>query len=583
MKIFSIVPIAVLGLGYSPAWAQTDPSAASLQKTFFCEAPDGTVSTYEIWLYDDPSDTPKDWNDARMFAESLTDGETGVPGHLVTFSDAIEEECFLEAASGLNQLGVNRQLWIGLSREVGGMQLEGFEWLDEPENDYRNWPASEPNNAGGNELWATVGRQGYDLEDGHNDEDPNRGTVYGFGVEFDNSSDLLDCLEDDDGVPPSEPSEGGCNRTGSTQLEYAEGLRQFIEPEDFNVTQALIPAKKSAQTTTCGLASDGETVLYPFIAKDPQVDSDGNPVGPQTDLDLSTLFDIEGYFAEFHPDKEVPVVIQRVDTKGAPCLALYYQHAPEFVDLATLLPAGFEYERGPVSTLTQTPENVPGMYAGRERITAPLNFCDLSQDSCKPVPECYAAGTQCFQPDLTRVEEATLQPNDRRLLIRPFAAPYTSDVFNASRTRSFKGTFAILNTRQVCLDLDPTLDPDTAEYLEAVFECKIEQTLDVADDLRLAIGQSDARGNLLSPAVNRLYKDLNKLRGQIKNAHFDRCLRYVQDLEDQVLGGEWRLDEFNDQGRVIMYTSHLKWRCEQLLETETFLDSFPKKARRGKK
>jgi hypothetical protein len=184
---------------------------------------------------------------------------------------------------------------------------------------------------------------------------------------------LLDCLEGSDGVPDGEPSAGGCDLTGFMQLEYpnAAGGAGAL-----TVTQAAIPAKAGAGSTSC------RTDLYPLIAQDPRVNEYGElNDGPIDPLNLSNLFDIAGHYTEFHPVEDVPEVWLRADTVGSPCLALLHQDAPAFEELAAYL------ENGGVYTVTQRPEDVPGMYAV-PRITAPLS------DS---------------QPDLQFVEQAALQ------------------------------------------------------------------------------------------------------------------------------------------------------------------------------
>ena len=209
------------------------------------------------------------------------------------------------------------------------------------------------------------------------------------------------------------------------------------------------------------------------------------------------------------------------------------------------------------------------MYDTAARITAPLNYCDTASADCGSLPTCLDDPlVKCRQDNPEFVEQASMQPDDRTLLIQPYASQFTYDVFNASRTKGFKGTFFSLNTREVCLDLDPVLVPGTTAYLDAVYQCKIDLALEYADDVRVAIEQADAEGNLISPSANTLYNWLNRARGQIKNAHFDRCIRYIDRFEDEVVGGEWIVDDRNDPGRLLTYGRNIRWRCEQLLLDE---------------
>lgn len=377
---------------------------------------------------------------------------------------------------------------------------------------------------------------------------------------------LGDCLEGLDGVPDGKPSADGCNKTGFLQLEYPEELRDKVE--NFIVTQAVIPAHPLCSSSTpspepcVDETASCQTDQFPLVVQDPRVGLDGAVIAIQT-LDLATLFDIEGHYADFHPGVPVPEAILRENTVGSPCLALIHQDAPAFSELTIALPNGGVY------TVTQFPEFVPGMYEGLARITAPLNYCDPTDADCDTLPACFGdPAVQCAQPDPQFVEQAANQPDYRWKLVKPFAAPFTYDVYNASRTKGFDGTFFPLNTREVCVDLDLTLTPGTAAYFDAVYQCKINLALEYAEDTRLAIEQANARGNLLSPSVNTLYNWLNRAQGQIKNEHFERCLQYVQKLENEIVGGTWTVDEFNDPGRLVMYSRNLYWRCDQLLLDE---------------
>ena len=347
---------------------------------------------------------------------------------------------------------------------------------------------------------------------------------------------VQDCLEGPDGVPPGETSEGGCNITGYLQLEYPNEVGQT---GNLPVTQAAIPAFSSAQNATCGLSPNGP---YELIAKDPRVDDFGSVIA-DTPLDLASLFDIAGHYGEFHPGEPVPQVVLRADTVGSPCLTLLHQDAPEFSELTAALPNGGVY------TVTQFPENVPGMYDGLARITGALS------DS---------------QPDLQFVEQAALQTDDRFLLVEREASPFTSDVFNASRTKGFKGTFFPLNTREVCLFLDPALDPgDGAPYFEAVLQCKTDLAVEYFDNLEQAL--IEAEPNLISPALNTLLTELNKARSMVKVGRWNKATMDLSALYNEVTGATWNVDFRNDPGNLIMRIENLFFRIEQLELAENSL------------
>jgi len=343
---------------------------------------------------------------------------------------------------------------------------------------------------------------------------------------------LQDCLEGDDGVPTGTTSLGGCNFTGYLQLEYPELLRNYPDLSSLPVTQGAIPAFTSEQNATCGLSTNGP---FEFIAKDPRVDDAGN-VFLDMPQDLSLLFNIADHYLEFHPGELVPQVWLRADTVGSPCLALIHQDAPEFSELTLALPNGGVY------TVTQYPELVPGMYDGLARITAPLS------DS---------------QPDLQFVEQAANQTDDLLLLIERAASPFTSDVFNASRTRGFKGTFFPLNTREVCLFLDPALDPSYgAPYFEAVLQCKTDLAVEYFDSLEQAL--IEAEPNLISPSLNTLLTDVNKARSMVKVGRWNKATVDLSALFREVTNATWNIDYRNDPGNLIMRIDNLFFRIEQL-------------------
>lgn len=362
---------------------------------------------------------------------------------------------------------------------------------------------------------------------------------------------LQDCLEGPDGVPAGEESADGCNLTGFMQLEYPQALEEI---EDLLVTQAAIPAIQPEPGT---VPISCRTDLYPLIAKDPRVDSFGN-VTASYPLNLATLFEIQDHYDEFHDGEIAPPVILRADTVGSPCLALLHQDAPEFSLLTSALPNGGVY------TVTQYPEDVPGMYAGLPRITAPLDYCDTNEEDCDALPDCYDdPDLDCYQPDLQFVEQAALQTDLLELLVERAASPFTSDVFNASRTRGFKGTFFPLNTREVCLFLDPTLDPsDGALYYEAVLQCKTDLAVEYFDNLEQVL--IEAEPNLLNPKLNTLLTDLNKARSMVKVGRWKKATTDLSALSREVTNATWNVDYRNDPGNLIMRIDNLFFRIEQL-------------------
>ena len=363
-------------------------------------------------------------------------------------------------------------------------------------------------------------------------------------------------------------------------LEYPEALRGQLDP--LPVTQMYVPARSTS--TECP---------DPNLARDPRVNPDGSVWDVRT-LELNDLFEI----SETLGAKFTGLVLDDT-TYGSVCLAVYFQEAPNFEDLAVLLPPDFflgfslnAYENDPasfprpVSVLTQGPEDIPGMYAGRDRLTAPLNFCDPADSDCAPLPGCFDdENAQCYQPSQQFIERAVVQPDDNTLLIPTGTDPAGSDLFtafdgtyevyNRGRTASFKGTLGVLNTRRVCPALEgsnPPFTPGTAEYLEAELDCMILQTLEVFYDIETAIKDADGRGTLTSPNVTRLLNPHSKALGQIKNSQFERALRYLDDLLDQIYQAQWVIDFNNDPGRLIMMVTAVRFQVEQHLATETCLE-----------
>ena len=195
--IYRAAWIVALCVASGPLWAQQ-----TLYRSFGCPDPNNPGkaidSTYEIWLYD--SDTPlanKSWAAAQDFADDRD--LRGFTGHLATFEDQNQEECVLEQAKLIAELGANQQAWIGLVQEpAAGEPAANWGWVIPKANwapgdpidlisgaDYENWNNAEPNDASPGEDRGTIGRYGYELSNGWNDEADSRGSVVAFVIEYD--------------------------------------------------------------------------------------------------------------------------------------------------------------------------------------------------------------------------------------------------------------------------------------------------------------------------------------------------------------------------------------------------------------
>jgi hypothetical protein len=409
---------------------------------------------------------------------------------------------------------------------------------------------------------------------------------------------LVDCLEGNDGVPTGEESDNGCDFTGFLQLEYPEDLRGVAD--QFFVTQGVIPVRT-------GVLSENprydeflgycDSEANPLIVYDVRIDpDDGKTLLPLADIpapgnsdgtvNLYDLFDIEGHYDEFHPDVDyvtdpalLPRDITLVEAVGSPCLALIHQDSPDFVEF----PVNIFYQNGPVYTVTQLYENVPGIF-GPERYTAPLGFCDVGDPDCAPIPDCFGDETvKCFQPDPQLSGEAAYSPDFPEFLVRPFVGVFTNDNFNPPRSSGYKGSFFPGGTRTICRDelgqgigpVDPG-DPGFLAYLETIYQCQIDIAGEYEADTRQALIEWDERDprTLFTP-VNDLFNWLNRARSQIKVEQFGRCVRWLDRLEDEIINGAWTIDEFNDPGRALTYTRNLNWRCQKLGEIQNYLESQP--------
>ena len=350
---------------------------------------------------------------------------------------------------------------------------------------------------------------------------------------------VQNCLEGADGIPDGQVGIGGCNPSGFQIVELPNELDGLLDGK--TITQFAVPALLSAQTETCGIdPNTGDR--YEFVAQDPRVDEFGDLVGPSYPLDLSTVFDLSGGNA---PNG----VFLRADTVGSPCLTLIFGDAnfgfADFYDPQTGAP--LQNTGAYTYAVTQFPEAVPGMF------TLPA-VGDLQPD-----PQLAD-----FQPDLQFVPQATYTQDDRLLLVEQAASPFTSDVINPQRKRTPDFSWFLLNTREICLFLDPSLP-----YLEAVFECKQDLAVEYFDNLEQAI--IEAAPNLISPSLNSLLTDVNKARSMVKVGYWAKARQDLGDLFDQVVGGIWIVDERNDPGILVMRIQNLFFRIDLLEEAENAL------------
>jgi hypothetical protein len=353
---------------------------------------------------------------------------------------------------------------------------------------------------------------------------------------------VLNCLEGADGIPDDQIGVGGCNPSGFQIVELPNELDGLLD--DKTITQLAVPALLSAQTETCGIdPNTGDR--YEFVAQDPRVNPDGSIIGNSYRLDLSTVFDLSGIDLSIYAPNGV---FLRADTVGSPCLTLIFGDAnfsfADFYEPSTGAPlqgtGAYNY------AVTQLPEEVPGMFTLPE-------VGDLQPDP----------GLAGFQPDLQFVPQATYQ-DDLLTLIEQAASPFTSDVINPQRKLTPEFSWFLLNTREVCLFLDPDL-PD----LEAVLQCKIDLAIEYFDNLEQAV--IEAGPNLLDPSVNNLLTDVNKARSMVKVRFWDKAITDLTSLENQVVNGLWIVDEPNDPGNLIMRIKNLFFRIEQLALAESAL------------
>jgi hypothetical protein len=386
------------------------------------------------------------------------------------------------------------------------------------------------------------------------------------------------CLEPELGIPGGGPSLGGCFPAGpSQQVEFPFAI-SGTEFENETVTQKLVPALPGAQTDACGGIPDAITGVrpFPFVAKDPRVDDFGNLSGPARTQDLAALFDLTAVPTDdpdLFPDPPTgyPDGFEGVSLDahfvGTPCLAMIFSNnSKEFdeltgIDWSATSPDAIALPTGPTVTITQFAEQVPGMFPGGVRLTAPL--CEANE----------SPGTDNCTHDLQLVEQAALSTNIAGFLLEIHGTAFTNDVFNGVRIKSKTGTFHHINTREACVSLGALPAVLTPEYLAAVIQCKIDLAVGYFNTLETAINAANARGNLLSPAVSRLLRDHSRALSMFNTRHWDFAIDRLLDLRQKVIDGTWNIDEYNDQGNMIMRIDNLVWRAEQLQIADAYLGS----------
>ncbi len=161
----------MLQLGVSPGTLPTAPWTFDLSEA----APVRRTSNGHHYLLVDEFDQ---WDDARQKSTTLSYG--GMQGHLVTLSDAAEEEWVYKTMRGFDM----GYCWLGLSQDLGDPTYAepsgGWFWVDGTPLTYANWHAGEPNNSGGNEHYAGFWQAGL-----WNDYQIDNASASRYVIEFD--------------------------------------------------------------------------------------------------------------------------------------------------------------------------------------------------------------------------------------------------------------------------------------------------------------------------------------------------------------------------------------------------------------
>lgn len=538
--------LAFLGLCANSAYAQVacddvDPTAP----------PDSCSGEFGGNIYIVVRDDGIDWESASLAAVATT--RDGVPGHLATTTSRAEFDFVegLRATARSKGVLTQDQTWIGGFQRTAsepGRDSDSWEWVNgegtfpgfdcEPDtgctDGFADWADGEPNNDRNRESEITLGR--FPNDPGFNDEGSAPRSIGGYIVEFDLVVAADSCLESQDGIPEGEIGEGGCD-FGFQILELPQELENLL-PDNATYSSTAIRSLASARTDAC----DGE-----FIGQDPRVDADGNVIAYQH-LDLSTVFDLTPIFGSNTAGK---VILDKFSV-GTPCLGLSRGLAENFsfADFDAV-----DFDEGPVATLTLFPEQIPGLGPTILSEVGPLNF-----DS----------GDADFQPDLQFVPQAVYQTFDRNDIQEREASPFTNEVFNPQRQKTFRFSWSVYGTREFC-PIPQHLSPDSNPrgYFKAVYLCKKA----FAIDYNVTLGQAlvESRSNLENPSLRQLLRLYAGIGGNILIGRYWAAEYRLERLRATIIDAEWNIDDRNDPGNLIMRIENLLFRVQQLEEARANL------------
>ena len=358
----------------------------------------------------------------------------------------------------------------------------------------------------------------------------------------------INCLEGGEGVPPGIPGDVlGCNPSGFQWVELPEELRNSGLLNGETLTQVAVPAIPAKQTDECGGEVDSITGVrpYPFVAPDPRWVNGTYVPGP---LDLSEVFDVPA-----------DAVVMRSDTRGEPCLALIAGEASfSFADF-------------------YNPQTNTSLF-GANRYTYTVTQLPETVELGLPVPD-DVGPLGPGQIDLQKVPEATYQPTNRHkeTFIGKQLGPFTKETFNPQRAKIPDFSYFALGTVQICESLLGT--PLTGRaYYEAVLQCSTDLAVSYFDDLDLLMTYvgfpslpNYPEPCLVFPTVDELRVELNKARSMIKVGDWTKATTRLTDLLTDVQNAQWRVDDRNCPGHVLMRVENLLWRTAQLEMAEGLL------------